>query len=163
MQWAKFENGINRFCSWCNWVSCIAVLVMMCVVCANVVLHFFNMPILGTYEYVKLISSIIISFGLAYTGVIKGHVAVDLVMRRFSERTQEVVNSITNILAICVFGPVTWWLAKYAYDNFRLNVATETMNIAIYPFIFMISFGSFVFLFVLLNEVINSIVKVSKK
>jgi TRAP-type C4-dicarboxylate transport system permease small subunit len=159
----KFENWTNRFCNWCNWISCAAVLLMMCVVCANVVLHFFNIPLLGTYEYVTLISSVIISFGLAHTGVIKGHVAVDLVMRRFSERTQAVVGSITNIIALVVFGIVTWRLARYAYDNFRLHVATETMNIPIYPFITLISFGSFVFLFVLINEMINSIAKVVKK
>jgi TRAP-type C4-dicarboxylate transport system permease small subunit len=163
MRLVRFENGVNRFSKWCNWISCIAVLLMMCVVCANVVLRFFDSPILGAFEYVTLISSVMISFGLAHTGVIKGHVAVDLVMQRFSERTQAVVNSIITIVTFSIFGIVTWWLAKFAYHNYKLNIATETMEIPLHPFIFVISFGCLVFLFVLLNEIINSLAKVVKK
>ncbi|MBN2060354.1 MAG: TRAP transporter small permease [Deltaproteobacteria bacterium] len=160
---SKFENGINRFSLWCNWISCIAVLIMMCIVCANVILHFFDMPILGAHEYVTLISTVIISFGLAHTGVIKGHVAVDLVMRRFSERTQAIVSSITGIVAIIIFAIIMWWMAKYGYNNFKLNLATETMEIPIYPFIFVISFGFLIYLIVLIVEFFNSIVMVFKK
>ena len=163
MRLASFENGINRFSSWCNWISCIAVLLMMCIVCANVILHFFDAPILGTFEYVTLISTVIISFGLAHTGVIKGHVAVDLVMRRFPERFQEIVSAVTNIIALIIFGVITRALAKYAYDNYKMNVATETMNIPLYPFIYVIAFGFLVYLLVILVEIINSISKVINK
>jgi len=95
--------------------------------------------------------------------VIKGHVAVALVMQRFSERTQAVVNSIITIVTFSIFGIVAWWLAKFAYHNYKLNIATETMEIPLHPFIFVISFGCLVFLFVLLNEIINSLAKVVKK
>ena len=163
MRLTRFGNGIERFSKMCNGVSCIAVLAMMCIVCANVALRFMKAPILGTFEYVTLISSVLISFGLAHTMVIKGHVAVDLVMRRFSKRTQAIVDSIMSILALYVFGTVTWAVAKYAYQNFKNNVATETMEVPLYPFNFLVSFGLLIFLFVLLNEIILSITKAVQK
>lgn len=163
MRLARLENGIHRFSRWCNWVSCIAVLLMMCVVFANVVLSFFDKPVLGAYEYVKLISAVIISLGLAHTGVVKGHVAVDLFMRRFSERTQAVVDSVITTVVLGIVGIITWGLAKFAYQNFKMNVATESMEIPLYPFIFILSFGFFVFFFVLFNDIINSIAKVFKR
>lgn len=160
---ARFEDGINRFSKWCNWISCIAVLVMMGVVCSNVILSLFKMPILGTHEYVQMISSVIVAFGLAYTGVINGHVAVDLVMRRFPERIQAAVDCITTTLTLVVLGLVTWWLARFAHHNFKLNIATETMEIPLYIFIAMISFGFFVLLFVFINDIIKSLAKLVKK
>ena len=163
MRLASFENGVNRFSKWCNWLSCAAVLLMMCVIITNVILRFFNMTILGTYEYVELISAVIISFGLAHTGVIKGHVAVDLVLRRFSERAQAVVETIIAILALGVCGIVTWRLAQFGYQNFKLNLATETMAIPLYPFNLMIAFGFLVFLFVLISDIMKSIAKAVKK
>lgn len=163
MRLAGFENGINRFSRWCNWLSCAAVLLMMCVVFLNVVLGLFNKPFLGAYEYVELISAVIISFGLAHTGVIKGHVAVDLFMRRFPERIQAVVDTIVTTMVLGAVGTIAWGLAKFAYQNFRQNVATESMEIPLYPFIFIISFGFFVLFFVLLNDIVNSIAKVFKR
>jgi TRAP-type mannitol/chloroaromatic compound transport system permease small subunit len=160
---ASFENGVNRFSRWCNWLSCAAVLVMMCVVCGNVVLRFFDAPILGTYEYVELISAVIISFGLAHTGVVKGHVAVDLVMRRFSERVQAAVGAVITTIALGVFVVVTWRLAQFGYQNYRLELATETMDIPLFPFNFMIAFGFLVLLLVLISELIQSILKAVKK
>jgi TRAP-type C4-dicarboxylate transport system permease small subunit len=136
---------------------------MMCVVFFNVVLSLFDKPILGAYEYVKLISAVIISFGLAHTGVVKGHVAVDLFMRRFSERIQAVVDSIVTTVVLGIVAIVTWGLAKFAYQNFKLHVATESMEIPLYPFIFIISFGFFVFFFVLFSDILNSIAKVFKR
>jgi len=163
MRLAGFENGVKRFSKWCNWLSCIAVLLMMCVVCVNVVLRFFDSAVLGTFEYVELISAVIISFGLAHTGVIKAHVAVDLVMRRFSERIQAAVETILNIVALGFFGIVTWRLVQFGNQNFRLHLATESMAIPLYPFNYMISFGFFVLLFVIVSDIINSIAKVVKK
>jgi TRAP-type C4-dicarboxylate transport system permease small subunit len=163
MRLAGFEDGVNRFSRWCNWLSCVAVVLMMCVVFVNVVLSLFDRPILGAYEYVQLISAVIISFGLAHTGVIKGHVAVDLFMRRFPERIQAVVDTIITTVVLGIVGIVTWGLAKFAYQNFRQHVATESMEIPLYPFIFIISFGFFVLFFVLLNDIVNAIAKVFKR
>lgn len=159
---ATFDKLIHRFSNWCNWVACIAVLLLMGVVCGNVVLRFFDLPILGTFEYVTLLSSIAISFGLAYTAIIGGHVAVDLVMRRFSQRVQMIVDSITGIVALGVFAVIIWWIAVYAYNNYKIGLVTETMEIPLYPFMYGISFGFLIFSLVLLTEVIRSVMKAVK-
>jgi TRAP-type mannitol/chloroaromatic compound transport system permease small subunit len=117
------------------------------------------MPILGTFEYVTLISAVIISFGLAHTGVVKGHVAVDLIMRRFPERVQGVIEAVTTLVALVVFAIVTWRLAQFGFQNYRLDLATETMAIPLYPFNLMIAFGFFVLLFVLISDILKSIKK----
>ncbi|MFV0439038.1 MAG: TRAP transporter small permease subunit [Desulfopila sp.] len=163
MQLSSFDNGVNAISRWCNWISCAAVLVMMLLVCANVILSLFDIPILGTYEYVTLTSAVVIAFGLAHTMVVKGHVAVDLVMRRFSRKVQAIVETITGILTLGIFAIVTWRLVQFGFHNYTMHLATETMDIPLYPFNFMIAFGFFLLLFVLVNNIIKSMAEVVTK
>lgn len=155
----RFASFINRSSVWCGWLSCAAVLAMMCIVIANVVVRFFGLTIVGTYEYVILISSVLVSFALVYTTMIGGHVAVDLVMRRFSQRTQGIVGAITGVLSVIMFGMITVRLGRFAHQNMTMNLVTETAEIPLYPFMFGATFALVVCCFLLVVGLIKSVSK----
>jgi len=73
----KAENIVKKTASIFNLIAGGAIVVAMLVVVANVILRkIFKQPILGSSEYIGLLSVLIISFGLAYCLVVNAHSAV---------------------------------------------------------------------------------------
>ncbi len=158
-----FERIVNNTSRWCNWVAGGAAVAMVIVVCGNVILRFFSRPILGTFEYVCFLAAVIISFALAHCFIQKGHVAVELIVRRFSERTQAIIDTATGILSLVTFGIITWQCGAFATRMMGLGLETETMEIPLYPFIYGVTFGFLVFLIALLLDLFKSLAKAVKK
>ena len=160
---AYFERIVNHTSRWCNWVAGGAAVAMVVLVCGNVVLRFFSRPILGTFEYVCFLAAVIISFALAYCSIQKGHVAVELIVRRFSERTQAIIDTATGILSLGTFGIITWQCGAFATRMWHLGLETETMEMPLFPVLYGLTFGFLVFLMTLLIDLFKSLAKAVKK
>ena len=70
-------------------IASVVLFFMMLLTIADVFLRkIFNKSILGTVEVSEFMLVILIFFALAHTEVLNGHVKVDLVLSRFGERVQ---------------------------------------------------------------------------
>jgi len=132
------------------------LLIMMLLTAMDVIFRYiFNRPITGSYELIEFMMAILVSFGIAYCAVTGGHVSVDLVVARFSEKTQTIIESITSLLSLGLFILVTWQNVLYIKENLNSKLESAVLFIPVYPFIAFVAIGFAVLCFVLLSNFIR--------
>jgi tripartite ATP-independent transporter DctM subunit len=157
----KANNLINgvvvRVGSW-------VLVVMMCLTVADVFLRYvFNAPILGSSELVELMMALVVSFGLAYTLLKEGHVRVTLVVSRFPERVQVIIESITSLLCLGLFSLIAWQGIVQAKELWTTNLTSASLFVPIWPFVLMVTLGSILLSLVLLANLLQSLAKVIER
>ena len=135
-----------------NWAAAGFVAAMMLITCADVILRLFRAPITGTYEVVGLLSSTFVSFALARTSIVRGHIVVDFVFRRLSPSLQRVVELSTLTLSCVLFGLFTWQAARYGSNLRAAGEVSLTLQIPIHPFVFGVAMGCGLLCVVLATE-----------
>ncbi|MDI6798057.1 MAG: TRAP transporter small permease [Desulfatibacillaceae bacterium] len=128
-----------------------AVFAMMLLTCADVVLRFFRRPIPGTYELVAQLGGIAVAFAMAHTTAVKGHVAVSIVVSRFSARTQSILDGITALLGFGVFALASYKLALMGREYQLSNHVSATLQLPLYPIVYSIAVALSVVCLVLLS------------
>ena len=127
--------------------------VMMFLTAADVALRYlFNRPIMGSYELTGFMMALLISFGLAYCGVEKGHVIVDLAISRFPQRTKTIVGSVTCLFSLVLLSLITWQGAIYAKLQFYSHYSSTVLMIPFFPFVGAVAFGIGIFCLVVLRD-----------
>lgn len=160
---AYFDRIIRKLSRWLSWVAVVALVAIMFLTSADVTLRFFGRPIPGTFEVVGFLGAVVISFALAYTQILQGHVAVEVVVSRLSQRKQAVIDSITFLLSIGIFSLIAWQSVVFATDLWLAGEVSPTEQIPFYPFVYGVGFGSAVLSLVLLLNFFESLSKAVRK
>lgn len=142
----------------------VVLAVMMFLTGADVFLRYlFNRPITGSYELTEFMMLLVVFFGLAYTQVKRGHVSVDLVVRRLSERAQAVTNSIAFLVSLGIFSLISWQIVLLAKDKCAKGHVSRVLGVPYCPFLFMAAFAATVLCLVFLIDFIGSLTKGREK
>ena len=139
-------------------VAGVVLAMMIFLTCANVFIRTVWVPIKGTYELMGYFGAVITALALGYTQVRQGHIAVDILVIRFSKRTQRILNAVNNLICAVFFALVAWRIAQYATTLLRTGEVTETLRIAYYPFTYSVSLGCAVLALVGLTEFLKSLI-----
>jgi TRAP-type C4-dicarboxylate transport system permease small subunit len=158
-----FERVIHSISRVCDRIAQCAVVAMMLIIVGNVVLRIFWRPIYGTYDVVMLLGSITVAFALGYCAVRRGHIAVEIVMDRFPQRVQAIIDSITGILSVGIFAIVAWQCWVYGTDMWECGEVTMSVYIPVHPFIYGVGFGCAVLCAVALVDLIKAVSKAVSK
>lgn len=137
------------------WIAGIAIILMMIITCADVVLRYFRLPIPGTYELVCFLGAMAVSFALARTSRIKGHVAVSLVVRLLNPRLQLIIEWITTFFSLILFGVLSWQAFLFAGDLRTAKEVSLTLELPFYPFVYGMSFAAGSVCLVFLAELVQ--------
>jgi TRAP-type C4-dicarboxylate transport system permease small subunit len=134
----------------------------MLVIVLSVILRILNQPLLGDYIIVELLMVILVMTGLSYTQELKGHISIGLLVDKFSKRKQEIMNIIGYFLTVllCIFTCIVNLLI--GIKRFEDQLLLQIINIPIYPFIFVVSIGFFVWGIVAFTQLVKSIAKLRK-
>jgi TRAP-type C4-dicarboxylate transport system permease small subunit len=90
-------------------IGMVFVLPLMLITTADVVGRgFFNKPIAGTFELSEYMLAVIILLGAAYTQQVKGHVAVDFLTSKFSNKTQALCQMLVLFLSLFIVTILVW-------------------------------------------------------
>jgi len=120
----------------------LCIVAVMMLVVSNVLLRtIFHRPILGTYEYVTLLTAVGIGLALAYCAFQNGHIAVDFIIERFPPKMQAFIDIFTNIIALGFWTLSAWYVAQYAMMMMEKNMVTPTTQIPLAPVVFLIACG----------------------
>lgn len=130
---------------------------MASLVLISVVLRRIGLPLAFTYDLVGLMMVIVTSFALAQCAVAKVHVAVGFILDRFSLHTQLIVDIITNILAVALFGTITWQCCVYARTMWLTGEVVSTLPIGYYVFIYLLVGALLLLTFELVVDLANSL------
>ena len=139
------------------WGAGFFVVAMVLLVCTNVFMRTFWKPLTGTFELIGYFSAVAMAFALGYTQIKKGHIAVDIMMQRFSRATKDVLAATNCLICMLFFALVSWQLAKYAHILAKTGEVTETLHIPYYPFTYAVALGCAVLSMVFLIDLVRYI------
>jgi TRAP-type C4-dicarboxylate transport system permease small subunit len=136
---------------------------MMLLTIADVFLRkTFSKSILGTVEVTEFMMVILVFFALAQTEVLNGHVKVDLVMSRFGEHTQALVDTITQLVCFLLLGLFTWSALVYSGKMRASAEVSQDLWLPIYPFVYVVVAGCALLSLTLLIKFLMALVKMIK-
>jgi TRAP-type C4-dicarboxylate transport system permease small subunit len=157
-----FERFVYILTKFCDRIAQAGVIAMLLLVFVNILGRMLWKPIFAAYDYVSFIGAVIVAFSIAYCGVKKGHIQVEMLVERFSPRGQGVIDSITGILSLGLFCVITWQCMVYGNDMRRSGELSMTALAPFYPYIYGIAFGCALLCLVILIDLIKSVTKVVK-
>ena len=136
--------------------------VMMLLTASDVALRQFKFPIMGMIDITAFLMAILVSFGLAYCAIRKGHVQVELIVERLPRRVQAIIDTITTLLGLGLCILITWQSFVNMVSLYTSGATSWTLNIIVFPFAGLVAFGFAWFTLVLLADFLNAIARVVK-
>lgn len=115
MRWIiKLDEGLARLSTFCGWVACAAMILMACNVFFDVVARYvFNDVSIGMQEMEWHLYSVVFLLGIPYALRTDGHVRVDVLYARWSDKTKAWINLVGAIIFVLPFSYLIW---HYGYD-----------------------------------------------
>ena len=117
------------------------LLAMIVLTCANISLRLVFKPVPGTFELMGFFGAVTGAFALGYTQMKKTHIAVDVLIDRFSARTCRVLDVVNHSACLAFFILLSWQLFEKAATIGRAGEVTETLGIVYHPFIYAVAGG----------------------
>jgi len=145
-------NGLTRFI---NVIAGICLTFLMLLTIGDVILRFFKMPIVGTYELVAFAGAVVIGFSLPLTSWMRGHIFVDFFIVKFSKKVQNVFNIGSRCLVFILFFLMGWNLLKYALDLQKSGEVSLTLRIPFYPVTYGIGICCFIQCLVMVCDIVK--------
>ncbi len=138
----SFESWVHPISKIVNRIASGVLFCMMLLTIADVFLRkVFSQSILGTVEVTEFMMVILLFFAVTQTEILDGHVRVDLIMSRFGERTQTLVDTITQLVCFLLFGLFTWSTLVYAAKMRASGEVSQDLWLPVYPFIYVVALG----------------------
>ncbi|MBW2251141.1 MAG: TRAP transporter small permease [Deltaproteobacteria bacterium] len=134
------------------WIAGFILGGMILLTCANIFLRLVWMPVRGTYELMGYAGAVVTAFALGYTQIKKGHIAVDILVKCFSERIQKIIGCINSAICLIFFSLASWQIVKIGTNLLKTGETSETLRIVYYPFTYGVALGCFVLVLVMLVE-----------
>ncbi len=126
----KFIRFVDRLSDLTGAFAAWLVVPLMLIVIFEVISrHIFNAPTIWTYDTLWMLYTMNFLLGGAFTLLRKGHIRIDVIYDRFSERTKLIFD--TLIYGIIFFIPcalLTWASMKYALDAWSMGENLSTTS-----------------------------------
>jgi TRAP-type C4-dicarboxylate transport system permease small subunit len=156
----KFSGMVTGLSRILDKIAGFCMVAIMTLVVANVLLRtLFNRPILGTIDYVVILTAVMIGLALAYCAIHKGHIAVSFIVDRMSLKMQAVVGIVVDIISFSFWGLCAWQIGVFAQRTAATGEVAPTTQIPLYPFIYLVAFGLLALCLVLLASTVESFQK----
>ena len=139
------------------WIAGLFLVAMIAITGLNIVLRLFWLPLRGTFELMGYFGAVVTAFALGYTQIKRGHIAVDILVLRFSDKTQKILHAVNHLVCMAFFVIVTWQVFKYATTLRETGEVTETLQIVYYPFTYAVALGCLILAFTFLVDFLKSI------
>ncbi len=151
----RISEGLNRLLTWLGGLFLVIMIVMTC---ANIFFRLIWVPVRGTFELMGFFGAVVTAFALGMTQMQKGHIAVDVLINTFSQRTRRVLGGVNSFIGMVFFAIAAWQIAVKATILMQTEEVTETLRIIYYPFTYAVAFGCLVLALVLLTDLVKAFV-----
>lgn len=150
------KNIIYKFSNFLDYIAGYALVLVMLLVVANVVLRAFGVPIMGTVEFVGLLTAIAVGMSLAHCATSGGHIAVSLFFSKMSKGLQQITSILVNTVVFIFLWVIVWRLWIYAVTLRDTGQISLTMGISFYPFVMAIAVGFAIYSLVVLVKIADN-------
>ena len=148
---AKKVFGITNFFAGICFFS-----VMLLIVLNIFMRKLFNLPIMGTFELVGLLTATGIGFSLAFCEMNNGNVAMSILTDRLNAKTQAIIEIFVSLISLFFWFVVAWRLFVNGSSSFKSGWVSSTASLPIYPFIFLLFFNVLCLFFVVVLKLVLS-------
>jgi len=125
--------------------------------------YLFSKPLPATYELTKFMFSIIVFFGMAYFGIIKRHIRINLLVDKFPTTTQNIIDTTTGLLSLGICSVLSWQAVVQARVLQLDKLRSDIWHIPIFPFQLLVALALAILGVVLLADFLESLGNVLKK
>ncbi|HRW80358.1 MAG TPA: TRAP transporter small permease [Desulfomonilia bacterium] len=157
LSFLRVERFMSRLSEKMNWIGAATLVFMMLLTVADVFGRLFNSPIPGTFEIVGFTGAAVIAFALPYTSVMKGHIAVEVLVERLPRLARIIVNAVNSFVAMVLFAVISWQCVVFAQDIKASREVSLTLQMPVYPFVYGIAAGCALLSLVLFVEFIRQL------
>lgn len=142
---------------WLNNIAMVAIMTMALLTVINVILRAFPLtsPILGTYEYVRLLQMIIIGGSIAYCAVLGGHVSVGFIVDKLPVKIARVNDRIISLISTIFLIAASYYVFQFGYSFKMSGEVTETTGMAFYPFVWFVALAFLIFAIVEIKHMVD--------
>jgi len=149
----RLTHLLNRLLVFVGGVFLIGMIVLTC---ANIASRTVWEPIRGTFELMGYFGAVVTALALAYTQLNRGHIAVNVLIHRFSKKTQRRLNGFNNAVCSLFFAMIAWQIALKAHGFVKTGEVSETLRVIFYPFTYLVAAGCAVLALVFLLDLVKT-------
>jgi TRAP-type C4-dicarboxylate transport system permease small subunit len=146
---------LDKFSRFLNAIAAVALTFMMCLTVADVLGRAFGRPIIGTFEVVSLMLTLVIGLGIPRVSLDRAHVQMEFVLEKFGARGQAVLNTFTRILCLILFIFMGYHLFGLGSELHTSGDVTPTIRLPYYPLPYAIGLCCFLECLVFLFDIFN--------
>lgn len=125
----------------CIGIGAVLLAGMVLLVFVDVVARYLRHPFMGSVEVVTLAMGTLSGFAIAQTSARRGHVALDLIVCRLSNRVQAFVSRLYSLLSAVASGLLAYAVFKLAQMWAAKSTAVGSHEFALSPFLFTLASG----------------------
>ena len=140
-----------------------ALLMMMLTTVHAVGRYLFGLPVPGLVELSSYMMVTMIFLTAPYTALVKGHIAIGVIVDRLSERTQAIIDIFIYLLCLVVSVIAAWQTFVRGFYIMEEKQVSTILSIPNAPFIFIVAIGWSMFSVAILIHIVNSISRGVKK
>ncbi|MCG6972532.1 MAG: TRAP transporter small permease [Desulfobacterales bacterium] len=148
----RISTFLNRLLLWVGGIFLVGMIILTC---SNIIFRLAWVPIKGTFELMGYCGAIVTAFALGYTQIKRGHISVDVLVNRFSDKARNIIHAINYMVCFLFFSVAAWQIAVKATTLMNTGEITETLRIIYYPFTYGVAFGCAVLSLVLFTELVR--------
>ena len=131
----RLEKIVSRGADVMHFLAMVLIIVAMLLTTVDAIMRFiFSAPIPGAFHLEAFILVALISFPLAYCQKIKAHIRVDLVISRIHGKPFYIIEMITLVFTLILFGLATYTTGEDAWRSFITgNYEMGVVKLPIWP------------------------------
>jgi TRAP-type transport system small permease protein len=135
--WNAIQRIVRTISRAISVIAVVALIALVIIICIDVIGgKFFDSPFPGFTGVLGIAQLLAISFAMGLTFFAGHHIKVELVLNRFPQRTQAVVNALTNLLGFILFVLIVWRMIALAVSFQESGQVLDTVYIPLYPFVY---------------------------
>ena len=150
----RLTGFLNRLLVFCGGMFLVGMIV---ITCANIASRTVWVPIQGTFELMGYFGAVATASALAFTQINRGHIAVNVLIDRFSKKTRRFLNGFNNAACTLFFGVVAWQIGLKAHGLMQTGEVSETLRMIFYPFTYMVAAGCGLIALVFLVDLLKAL------
>ena len=159
----RLESYAIVFSKALDWIAGAGLVAMFALATADIFgVKVFKHPIPGGIEVIAFLGVVVTAFSMAFTYVAKGHIQVEILTMKISQRSQMVLSCLVGFLGLVLFVILAWTSVDYGLVLQRSGEVSMTQRIPFYPFIYGIAVCAISTAFLLLIDLIKNFTRVVK-
>ena len=145
---------LNRLLVFCGGMFLMG---MIFLTCANIACRAVWESIPGTFELMGYFGAVATAAALAFTQLNRGHIAVNVLINRFSRKTRRRLNAFNNTACALFFAIIAWQIGLKAHGFMQTGEVSETLRVIFYPFTYMVATGCGVIALVFVVDLLQAL------